>query len=50
MLNDDKLGIFVIIGIHATQDGHVEKSILLFIDKDMENDLSKTFEELISHL
>jgi len=50
VLDEDKLGIFVIIGIHATQDGHVDKSLLVFIDKEKQNDLTSTFEELNTHI
>jgi len=50
MLHDYNLGIFSIIGIHATTEGHVQKSIFFFIDKKSANPLALTFLEMLAHI
>lgn len=50
MLKTYGLGIFGVIGIHASDDGHVDKSIYLFIDRNSSDELAHTYEDLLTHI
>jgi inorganic pyrophosphatase/exopolyphosphatase len=50
MMTDYKLNMFSIMGIHANDGGHVDKSILLFINKQSDSDLAKSLPSLMDHI
>ena len=45
-----KLGLFVIISIHADENGHLEKGLSVYKPKQTVSQLTETFDDLLNHL
>jgi len=42
--------MFCILGVHADDSGHIDKSLMLFINKHSSSDLAKSLPDLMTHI